>query len=449
MKKIFIDCSYISEHVELNTGIQRVVRRVVESLDEIAEAQKIEVIPVNITNGQFKELNREQLYPQNAAEVSNAELPFSLKVKQYLKSVFISGRAFIDALSGHNRVVQQFLYAPRTRFGLNQLIFLPVNLIRYIPNKIGGRRRKKEQLAMFDVISNGDVLLLLDSTWYADIWPSVELAKKRGASSVSVIYDLIPITHSKFCDDTLVEVFKNYFKISLDYVDKYIAISHTVQKDLESFMVSNFGDIINGKQFDYFLLGSDFDAKEKATTNRQDLTSCFKTASTYLIVSTVEPRKNHEYLLDVFDTLWGKGIKVNLCIVGRIGWKVEEIVARIQSHPQLGKQLFLFSDVDDGDLTYCYQNAKMLVFPSIVEGFGLPIVESLNYGLPVLASNTPIHREVGSDNIGYFDLDNTTSLVDKIIHIEETGVPEECQVATNYKWKTWQESSLMLLNKIK
>jgi len=54
MKKIFIDCSYISEHVELNTGIQRVVRRVVESLDEIAEAQKIEVIPVNITNGQFK-----------------------------------------------------------------------------------------------------------------------------------------------------------------------------------------------------------------------------------------------------------------------------------------------------------------------------------------------------------------------------------------------------------
>lgn len=449
MKKVFIDCSYIVEHVELNTGIQRVVRRVVESLDKISSRENVEIIPVSIVNSQLRPLTREQLYPQKIMKMENTQ-PVSLlsKVKHYFRDVYISGRAFIDSLSGHNRMVQHFLYAPRTQFGLSGLIYLPINLMKSGVNRIGKEKRDQANLAMFDIVSEGDTLLLLDSTWYADIWPSVERVKAKGASVTAIIYDLIPITHPQFCDDFLVEVFKNYFRTSIKYIDRYVAISHTVQKDLETFMDDNFGDSVKGKEFDYFLLGSDFDTKSKTVTNREDLIHCFSSNPTYLIVSTIEPRKNHKYLLDTFDVLWKQGLDVNLCIIGRVGWKVEELTDRIQSHPQYGQKLFHFDDINDDELTYCYQHAKMLVFPSIVEGFGLPIVESLNYGLPVLASKTPVHQEVGKDRIGYFDLNNSDSLVNEIVQIERDGLPEKYNVPKGYKWMSWQESSAMLLSKI-
>ncbi len=449
MKKIFIDCSYIVEHVELNTGIQRVVRRVVETLSEIAPAHNVEIILVSIVNGEFQPLNLWQLYPAEVEDaVASVKLGVLGKAKQYVRDVYVSGRDFVDALCGHQRTIHQFLYAPRTQFGLSSFVYTPVNWIKRGIVKLDINKKQQEQLTMFDAVSEGDTLLLLDSTWYADIWPSVELVRSRGASIVSIIYDLIPITHPQFCDDFLVEVFKDYFKTSTKYVDKYIAISNTVQKDLEIFMLENFGESAKRKNYDCFLLGSDFETREKTQMARADLARCFQSNSTYLIVSTVEPRKNHQYLLDAFDVLWGKGLKVSLCIIGRVGWKVEGLIERIESHPQYNSQLFHFTNVDDDELSFCYQNAKMLVFPSIIEGFGLPIVESLNYGLPVLASKTPVHQEVGGDHIGYFDLDFAESLANDIARIELDGMPEEYRVPDNYKWMSWEESSTMLLSKM-
>jgi len=450
MKKVFIDCSYIVDHVELNTGIQRVVRRVVESLDEIASANEVEIIPVSIVGGSFQALSHDRLYPQTTeAQATNGKVRLVDKAKRYLRDVYVSGRSFIDALCGHQRVIQHFLYAPRTQFGLSACMYAPVNLMKVVMQRGEQKKKQRAQLAMFDTISEGDVLLLLDSTWYADIWPSVRRAKSKGASVVSIIYDLIPITHSNFCDDFLVDVFRNYFKTSIDYIDRYIAISHTVQKDLESFMGANFADAVKEKEFDYFLLGSDFEAKAEVKSVRDDLITCFQSRPSYLIVSTVEPRKNHQYLLDAFDILWDQGLDVNLCIVGRVGWKVESLIERINGHPQYGEKLFHFADINDEQLSYCYQSAKMLVFPSIVEGFGLPIVESLNYGLPVLASKTPVHQEVGGNRIGYFNLAAPDSLANMVTNIELNGMPAEYQVPAGYKWMTWQESSLMLLSKIK
>ncbi|MGB1237129.1 MAG: glycosyltransferase, partial [Pseudomonadales bacterium] len=100
------------------------------------------------------------------------------------------------------------------------------------------------------------------------------------------------------------------------------------------------------------------------------------------------------------------------------------------------------------ELLYCYKQSKMLLFPSFVEGFGLPIVESLSNQLPVMASDTPIHREVGLDKIDYFSLDDPQSLSDKILDIEANGIPESLKIADDYRWMNWLESSQMLLEKI-
>ncbi|MEQ1890587.1 MAG: glycosyltransferase [Alphaproteobacteria bacterium] len=181
---------------------------------------------------------------------------------------------------------------------------------------------------------------------------------------------------------------------------------------------------------------------------RQTITDAFASRPAYLIVSTVEPRKNHAYLLDAFDLLWDQGYDISLIIAGRIGWKVKDLVARIMTHSQYGKRLFLLSDLTDQEVVYCYRHAKMLVFPSIVEGFGLPIVESLSNRLPVLASDTPVHREVGKNQIGYFDLSNPRHLSDTIKNIEANGIPAGLQVPDDYKWTSWRESTRQLLIKV-
>ena len=448
MKKIYVDCSYLSEHIELNTGIQRVVRRIIENLTLLSKENDFEVVAVNISNSQFKKVEISDLYQQTKLDKNDHESKedFLQQFKNYLKNLYRATRDLIAALIPHKKV-KLFLYAPKEKFGLRYIVeLIVVKPVKFIINQ-----NKKNKTVTNDIqINKEDVLLLLDSTWYMDIWSTVKMAKENGAQVIAVIYDLIPITHPQFCDNFLVEVFKTWFSDSLKYVDGFITISDTVKKDLISFLKTEFKDKVFDKKFDYFLLGSDFNYHNiKDEIVRDELKVLFEKKSTYLIVCTIEPRKNHLYLIDAFDKLWEKGFDVNLCIVGRVGWKVEKTMDRINTHKLLGKRLFHFADLNDKELQYCYKNSKMLIFPSIVEGFGLPIVESLMYHLPVLASDTPIHREVGGDKIGYFDLDDSSDLVNQLIKIENEGIPPYLIPSDDYKWQSWQESTKMLLDKMK
>src|SRR5262249_40144708 len=116
---------------------------------------------------------------------------------------------------------------------------------------------------------------------------------------------------------------------------------------------------------------------------------------TYLMVGTVEPRKNHAHVLSAFEQLWSAGADVNLAIVGKYSWNSTEFKERLRRHPCFGNRLFWFEDVRDGELEYCYRHAAALITASYAEGFNLPIVEALRAGCPVLASDIPVHREVG------------------------------------------------------
>src|SRR5690606_41798773 len=129
-----------------------------------------------------------------------------------------------------------------------------------------------------------------------------------------------------------------------------------------------------------------------------------------LMVITIEPHKNHVYLLDAFDLLWAENTDAALCFVGKIGWKNEHLIERIRRHPQLGKRLFMWNDLNDRELEYCYLNPRSLLFPSHVEGFGLPLVEAMQRKLPVMASDIPVFREIGGDAMAYFELSDPDNL---------------------------------------
>ncbi len=128
---------------------------------------------------------------------------------------------------------------------------------------------------------------------------------------------------------------------------------------------------------------------------------------------------------------------------------VDELIEKIEHHNEFGARLFMINDANDKEIIYCYRHAKAFLFPSFIEGFGLPIVESLVHGLPVLASDTPIHREIGRKKITYFKLHDTDSLSSLIRTIEQKGhtlkTPDDS--AQNHII-SWEESTHMLLNKL-
>jgi alpha-1,2-rhamnosyltransferase len=163
------------------------------------------------------------------------------------------------------------------------------------------------------------------------------------------------------------------------------------------------------------------------------------------MVATLDPRKNHSLVLDAFDLLWQSGSDVEICFVGRVGSRCDDLIERIRNHPQLGLRLHLFDDLADCELHHCYRHSRGAVFPSIVEGFGLPIVEALWHGKKTFVSDTEIHREVGQDDCCYFDLNAPQSLVDCIVDWERTLSDDSSWHPPTRRPATWGDSSEQFL----
>jgi alpha-1,2-rhamnosyltransferase len=453
-KKLYIECTY-THHSELNTGIQRVVRKLVTLLPKIATEYGFEVHPVILVDEHFIEIKSLNSVEDNLSRNRTQQL-----LVRPLRHTYYVLRKGIATLLPHPKI-KHFLFVHRNEFGINYL--LDQTIVRGV-RKIKSIRRhplqKQQEDAQQHITANaGDILLLLDSSWHMDIWRAVEQMQTQGVHVLTIAYDLIPILHPQFLNGSLVSIFSNWFQQAAYHCDGFIAISQTVQEEIEKQLSSmpeiNMNDTFTG----HFTLGADFlSADTNPQAVRKQLKKMFscpptiksapKNINTYLSVGTIEPRKNHQHLLDAFDLLWDKGLQINLCLVGKCGWQYSDILSRIKRHKLYRKNLFLWNDLNDNELSYCYQHSRMLLFASHAEGFGLPIIEGLQFGLPVLASDIPVHREVGESNINYFSLDNPDDLASKITATEQRNIPKHREPAQSFQWKNWEQSTHSLMQEI-
>jgi glycosyltransferase involved in cell wall biosynthesis len=129
------------------------------------------------------------------------------------------------------------------------------------------------------------------------------------------------------------------------------------------------------------------------------------------MVGTLEPRKGHAEVLAAFELLWSTGVEMNLAIVGRPGWKTEDLQDTLRNHPLLRKRLFWFWNATDEEVERLYQACTGVVVASRAEGFGLPLIEALGYGKPVLARDIPVLHTVSSCRVDYFPADATAGLL--------------------------------------
>ncbi len=116
----------------------------------------------------------------------------------------------------------------------------------------------------------------------------------------------------------------------------------------------------------------------------------------FIILGTIEGRKNHMLLLDVWERLLRqmKTVAPRLVIIGRRGWACDEVIARLEAN-EFGDRVEWAGALDDYSIAYRLAGARALLFPSFAEGYGLPLIEALDAGVPVIASDLQVFKEIG------------------------------------------------------
>jgi glycosyltransferase involved in cell wall biosynthesis len=136
-----------------------------------------------------------------------------------------------------------------------------------------------------------------------------------------------------------------------------------------------------------------------------------------LFVSTIEIRKNHQLLIDVWQRLiekHGWAAVPHLVFVGRAGWLVDNMMRRLEESHNLDGKVVIASGLADAELEHAYRSCRLTVFPSLSEGWGLPVAESLEHGKFCVASDRASIPEVGGDLADYFDPDDFDDALRKI-----------------------------------
>lgn len=130
----------------------------------------------------------------------------------------------------------------------------------------------------------------------------------------------------------------------------------------------------------------------------------------FVILGTIEPRKNHLLLLNLWRRLVGElGSRApRLVVIGQRGWECEQVVDMLERCSALEGIVVELPGCDDAALATWLHHAQALLFPSFAEGYGIPLVEALSLGVPVIASDLSVFRELAGDIPDYLDpLDGT------------------------------------------
>jgi len=208
-----------------------------------------------------------------------------------------------------------------------------------------------------------------------------------------VCYDLIPFVAPESVDPRMVTAFAEYFAL-LKHADRVSAISRQSADDVRAFASTLEGQGLPGPEIAAHPLPTEAPAVEdpspvaQAGRSRDPLV---------LVVGVHAPRKNHVAVLEAGERLWREGLRFELVFMGGSTWRAEgyfdTYVERLQA---AGRAVRVERRVSENRLWTAYRDARFTVFPSLIEGFGLPVAESLAAGTPVITSNYGSMAEIAA-----------------------------------------------------
>jgi glycosyltransferase involved in cell wall biosynthesis len=308
--------------------------------------------------------------------------------------------------------------------------------------------KKEEACQIGTTISSEDYFFSIGSESYqipANVIASQRL-RANGGKVIRMIYDVIPVSQPQWVYAEVCRVFGDAMRIALPNCDLLLTISEHSRTDLIScahkenikhpaVVPIRLGDVISGK-------------KTTGTAEEPDIREQPRRPF-FLCLGTIEPRKNQRLLYDCWRRL-SKNFQErcpDLVCIGSQHQMCTQLIHEITHDPLTKERIILLKDVGDGRLEWYYDHCLATIFPSLYEGWGLPVAESLARGRLCLASNASSIPEISELAI-LFDPQDVVSLSELVMRTSEDSkwrASEEEKIRTQFKPTTWMETAEQVL----
>jgi glycosyltransferase involved in cell wall biosynthesis len=252
--------------------------------------------------------------------------------------------------------------------------------------------------------------------------------------TVCTVYDMINEIYPKYFPNS-----KIVSKMKLETIrrsDKIICISNKTKEDL----INLFS--INENKIDVVYLASGF------SNNNININSKKKYSNFLLFVGSRYGYKNFENFIKAYSR--SSILKNNFKLLFFGGEKISKFDHQVLNENKLNLNDILFLDDSNSNLEFLYKNVAALIYPSLYEGFGIPILEAMTFGCPVVSSDGGSLKEVGGDGIEYFDpnqIDDISHKLEKVLFSEEilrNQIEYGIKRCKKFSWKTCAEETLKI-----
>ncbi|WP_298283850.1 glycosyltransferase family 1 protein, partial [Acidocella sp.] len=283
----------------------------------------------------------------------------------------------------------------------------------------------------------GDWLIGLGASWESPPCPR-ELARLRalGVRLGFAVHDLIPLLRPEYCLPAQGRALAAWLNGAAREADLLCAVSRHTAADLRAWLGETAPPIAVLP-----MGGGPLAARADARRVPRE--------PFVLMVATFEARKNHAGALRLWRRLLSQGGAVpKLVLAGKRGWLADDVLAQIAASDGLGGRVEVIEQPDDAELRALYEACLFSLFPSVYEGWGLPVSESLAHGAPVLASAASAIPEAGGDFCAYFDPDDLTEAARRArLWLDRPGelAALRARIKTQYRPLSWAATARALV----
>lgn len=270
--------------------------------------------------------------------------------------------------------------------------------------------------------------------------PDHHIPRFKNIPVVATIMDTIPLARPEFVSQRLRRFKNRAFKKTAYWADHIVTISEYSKKDIIKYfsIEEDKISVVSLGVNDTFFKRVSEDEKQKVL-EQYNLKSDF-----FIFVGTLQPRKNILRLIEAFELLSAEiQSKHPLVIIGQYGWGEEVLLEKLQK-TDLNINICWLRNVNDNELYALLQSAIGMVYPSLYEGFGLPLLEGFASEIPVITSNCTSLPEVGKDAVLYVNPYDSQDISKKMLELVSNGALCEELVrkgSIRVKQFTWTHSA--------
>ncbi|MCX6727362.1 MAG: glycosyltransferase family 1 protein [Candidatus Saccharibacteria bacterium] len=289
------------------------------------------------------------------------------------------------------------------------------------------------------IFNNGDTVIIMGAGWESEGFSQSisDIKRLQSIKLIHLVHDVLPLTQPHLFDTALCQRFTNYMNTMLPLCDGLISVSKATLHEVESYALEEKIPLTKKKKV--VRLGED--SYEDKTVRRP---SDFTSKKPYILsVGTIEVRKNHVLLYNAYKLARSQGITLpDLVIVGRKGWLANDFYDVISIDRELKQTITLLQNVSDDELSWLYDNCLFTVYPSICEGWGLTISDSIGKGKLCLTSNVSSMPEVAGHSADYFNPFDARDCMEKIVMYSENtdALRKKEKAISQYSKTKWEDS---------